>query len=147
MHVMMALGEFRFALKTAAYQQLERSDEYRWESLERIGRAPAMQYIGRGHTTITLNGIIYPHFKSGLKQVDKMRKKCGGGEPHNLVSGYGKVFGKFVVMSISETQEYFFSNGAPRRIEFTMELKSYGGDGFGGVGRSALGLIGGFFGV
>ncbi|TIM92331.1 MAG: phage tail protein, partial [Mesorhizobium sp.] len=43
---MMGLGPFRFSLSTAAYQALERSDEYRWVSQDRIGRHPAMQFVG-----------------------------------------------------------------------------------------------------
>lgn len=129
MHTMMALGPFRFGLETAAYQSLERSTEYRWVSQERIGRHPAMQFIGEGHTDITLPGVIYPEFKGGLGQIDTMRSIAGSGAPQMLIGGRGRVFGRFVIMSVAEVQTVFHSNGAPRKIEFTITLKTYGADG------------------
>jgi len=129
MLVMMALGPFRFGLDTAAYQTLTRSSEYRWESQERIGRHPAMQFIGEGHTTITLDGIILPLFRGGLSQIDRMRTMAEQGTPHFFVSDRGKVFGRFVILTVEETQTIFLPNGSPRKIEFALQLKSYGADG------------------
>lgn len=131
--VMMGLGEFRFEIDTAAYQSLSRTDEYRWESQERISRAPALQFIGEGHTTFTLEGVIYPHWKGGLGQIQNMRNIAGRGFPLFLVSGYGDIFGLFAITNIEETQTIFFSNGAPRKQEFAVELMSYGADGAAGV--------------
>lgn len=134
MAVMMGLGGFRFSISTAAYQQLERTNEYRWQSQERIGRHPAMQYLGEGHTTVRLSGVIYPSFKGGIKQIDALRGRAGTGSPQFLASTYGRIFGQFVIMSVGEVQTFFLANGAPRKVEFTLEMKSYGEDGFGGLG-------------
>lgn len=127
--VMMGLGPFRFSLSTAAYQSLERSDEYRWVSQDRIGRHPAMQYVGAGHTSFTLSGTIYPAFRGGLGQLDTMRAVAALGEPNILVSGLGRIFGTFVILGVDETQTFFLDNGAPRKQEFNIDLKSYGPDG------------------
>ncbi|GGD41844.1 phage tail protein [Aureimonas glaciei] len=128
MLVMMGLGPFRFGLNTAAYQTLTRQTEYRWESQERIGRHPAMQFIGEGHTTIDLDGTILPLFRGGLSQIDRMRTIAGSGTPQFLVSGRGKIFGQFVIMSVSETQTVFLPNGVARKLEFAVQLMSYGPD-------------------
>ncbi|MER9393907.1 MULTISPECIES: phage tail protein [unclassified Mesorhizobium] len=129
MPTMMGLGPFRFSLSTAAYQSLERAEEYRWEEAARIGRAPAMQFIGAGTSTFTLSGVIYPAFRGGLGQLDSMRAIAAIGAPQMLVSGVGRIFGLFVIASVGETQTYFLSNGAPRKQEFNLDLKSYGADG------------------
>lgn len=128
MLVMMGLGPFRFALSTAAYQTFARKTEYRWESQERLGRHPAMQFIGEGHTTVTLDGTIFPTFRGGLSQVERMRGIAGTGSPQFLVSGRGRIFGQFVLMHVEESQTVFLANGDARKIEFSMELKSYGRD-------------------
>ncbi|WP_273794633.1 phage tail protein [Brucella intermedia] len=130
-YTMMGLGPFRFSIDTAAYQTLTRKSEYRWESQERIGRHPAMQFIGAGHETFTLEGTVYPHWRSGFGQVEEMRGIAGQGSPLMLVSGTGRVFGRFVITEVEERQTYFHPNGAPRKQEFTLELKSYGEDGEG----------------
>lgn len=129
MATMMGLGPFRFSLETAAYQNLTRTDEYRWESQERIGRHPAMQFIGAGHTTLSLDGTIYPSFKGGLGQIERMRAVASFGSPLFLVSGGGRIFGQFVIMHVEETQTFFFKDGTPRKQDFALELKSYGADG------------------
>lgn len=125
-NVMMGLGAYRFTLATAAYQSLVRYDEYRWVSQERIGRHPAMQYIGAGHTDIDLEGIVYPNFKSGLGQIDQMRAEAGAGIPLVLVSGSGRIFGLFCIISADEKQTIFFDDGSPRKQEFRVSLRSYG---------------------
>ena len=128
--VMMALGAFRFSLSTAAYQDFERNNEYRWASVDRIGARPAKQWIGEGEQTISLRGTIYPGFiaqRNGLGQLPAMREQAGLGLPLMLVSGSGRVFGLHCITSIREGQKTFFSDGTPRAIEFDISMVAYGG--------------------
>jgi phage protein U len=46
--MLMALGNFIFELKTAAFDSLKRSNEYRWASSEPIGNPPLLQALGKG---------------------------------------------------------------------------------------------------
>lgn len=125
-YVMLALGDYRFGLSTAAYQTLERTSQWRWPTQDRIGTAPASQFVGPGGETVSLSGMIYPHYKGGLGQLDAMRAEAGKGEPLMLVDGTGKVWGKYVITEIREGQRTLFSNGAPRCQEFDVTLQSYG---------------------
>ena len=138
--IMMALGPFRFSVNTAAYQSLRRAAQYRWPAQERIGRAPARQFVGVGSETITLEGAIYPYADEPLldqvinnqvssgwnTQLDQLRELAALGEPQLLTDGRGKVWGKWCVESVDETQTVFFANGAPRKIEFNLSISSYG---------------------
>jgi len=130
--VMMALGSFKFAANTAAYQTLQRVSEYRWQAQQRIARDPSMQFIGKGKETIELSGVIYPaEFKTGVDQVNEMRKVAATGKPLTLISAQGMVgdiHGDWVIKSIEETGTLFISNGAARKIEFRMSLEFYGVD-------------------
>lgn len=126
--VMMALGDYRFSLDTAAYQKLQRSHSYRWSSQERLGRRPARQYMGPGEESIDLDGIIYPTFKGGLGQLEDMREQAGRGEPLTLVDGLGEVWGTYCIEEIQETRRVFLANGAPRKIEFSLKIARYGDD-------------------
>lgn len=123
--VMMALGAFRFALSTAAYQSLERETAFTWASHERFGSGPLHQFTGPGSDTIRMEGMILPHFKGGLGQVQQMRSQAEIGLPLSLVTGRGTYLGLWVVESISEKQEIFWADGTPRKIEFTIALKKY----------------------
>lgn len=131
--VMLALGAFRFGVSGADYQKLSRDANYRWSSVERLGRKPARQYAGPGEETINLEGVIYPHFKGGLHQVELMRLQAGLGVPMMMTDGLGWIWDRWTIDSVSETKSYFMADGAPRKIEFSVSLTSYGPDGGGSL--------------
>lgn len=125
--VMMQLGFLQFSIDNAAYQRLTRSTEYRWARQSRLGVNDALQFTGLGADTIELEGVVYPHFRGGLGQVNKMRTQATLGLPLPLVSGIGKVLGLWVVEAVSEGQELFASQGIPHKQEFTMRMTRYDG--------------------
>ncbi len=130
---MMSLGDFRFSIDTAAYQKLQRTVEYRWPAQARVGRRPARQFVGIGDDSISLDGVIYPNYRGGLGQVEKMRTLAGKGEPLSMVSGpdetgSGRAMGKWCITRIAETQSVHFSDGSPRKQEFRLQLSHYGED-------------------
>jgi phage protein U len=126
--VMMALGAFRFGINRASYQNFSRAASFRWEAQDRLGRAPAMQFLGPGADEITLEGVIYPHFKGGLRQVELMRLMARAGQPMMLVDGLGWAWERWVITSVEERKSVFLADGAPRKIEFTISLTAYGAD-------------------
>ena len=125
---MMALGDYRFSLATAAYQELQRTTAYRWALQPRLGRRPSRQFVGAGDETISLGGTIYPHYRGGLGQLDAMRTEAGAGRPLQLVTGTGVVLGQWVIERVEETQRFFLDDGRPRSVEFRLELAAYGED-------------------
>jgi phage protein U len=121
--VMMTLGEFRFGILTAAYNELARVTEYRWPAQERFGKRPSLQFTGPGPETITLPGVIYPEYRGGLGQINKLRELAGRGKPMSMISGRGLVMGRWVIERIEERQGVFAGEGVPSKIEFTLSLK------------------------
>lgn len=126
--IMMALGAFRFGVNRANYQTFTRSAAWRWEKQDRLGRAPALQYLGPDAGEITLEGVIYPHFKGGLRQIELMRLVASAGQPLILVDGLGWVWERWVITGVEETKTLFMADGAPRKIEFSLSLMAYGSD-------------------
>ena len=127
-NVMMALGDFRFSVSTAAYDELNRTHNYRWQSQDRIGRSPGQQFMGEGIQTLDLSGTIYPHYSGGIEQVNQMHSMAGQGKPLILVDGTGKVWGKFVITRVQETQSRFLNNGQALHQDFRLSLVFYGED-------------------
>ncbi|PZP26693.1 phage tail protein [Pseudomonas kuykendallii] len=121
--MMMALGMFVFGLPTLAYQELQRTTEWRHASTSRIGTNPASQFLGRGEDTITLPGTLLPGLVGSPLGLDTLRLMADTGKSWPLVSGTGKIYGAWVITQISETQQIFFDDGTPRRYEFTINLK------------------------
>lgn len=128
---MAALGPYQFSLETAAFDTLQRSSEFRWAALNRIGRMPAQQFLGYGEDTIELQGTIYPHFRGGLGQLAAMREVAGQGEPLPLIYAFenaGQYNGLWVIKSVRDARSVPIRNGAARKIEFTLCLTAYGED-------------------
>jgi phage protein U len=128
---MAMLGEYQFSLETAAFEQLQRSTEYRWQAQQRIGRAPAHQFIGPGEDTIELQGTIYPHFRGGLGQMALMRDAASTGEPLPLIYAFenaGQYAGLWCIKSVKDGRSVFFRDGAARKIDFSISLTAYGED-------------------
>jgi len=126
--MLMALGEFRFSVATAAYDRLRDVAAYRWTAQDRLGRAPALQYLGPGERTVELDGTIYPHHKGGLGQVDRMREMARMGEPLLMVSGRGDVLDLWVITRVEEDQSHHLRAGEPRKQAFRLALQFYGED-------------------
>ncbi|WHQ83905.1 phage tail protein [Tritonibacter mobilis] len=124
---MMQLGAYQFSVDNAAYQSLERSTEYRWAAQERVGAHDALQFTGFGADTISLRGVIYPHHKGGLEQLDKMRRQASIGIPLPLLAGTGRILGVWVVESVREGQRTFGPQGAPLRQDFGISIRRYDG--------------------
>lgn len=124
-NIMMALGVFQFSIQTAVYQELNRRSEYKWPSQHRFGKRPSSQFVGKGEDTITLPGVIYPEYRGGFQQIERMRTLAGLGKPLMLVDGLGKIMGRWVIESIDEKQTLFAAFGAPRKMEFTVALRKF----------------------
>lgn len=119
--MMMIFGVFVFSIKTATYQHLQRKTSWRYGKNERFGDMPAYQFLGRGEDSITLEGSIVPEFGSQLS-LTALRAMGDIGKSFPLISGTGKVFGLYKLDDMNETQTYFFKDGKPSKVDFTLTL-------------------------
>lgn len=120
--MMMALGQFAFGMQTLAYQELQRKTDWRHGSTSRIGVREARQFMGPGADSITLPGVLVPEIAGDILSVDQLREMADTGQAFPLVDGAGRVYGAWIIESITEGQSYLFRDGVPRRIEFSIEL-------------------------
>lgn len=121
--MMMTYGTFVFSLSTAAYEQLQRQMTWRHASSDRLGARPARQYVGPGDDTITLQGTIAAELVGDLQVLDTLRELGDQGKPQALVEGSGRVYGAYLLVSLSETRKELFPDGTPRLIEFQLQLE------------------------
>ncbi|WP_336873908.1 phage tail protein [Pseudomonas juntendi] len=121
--MMLALGMFIFSLPTLAYQQLQRQTDWRHAANSRIGAQPARQFLGRGEDDFALPGVLLPELAGSMMSLDEIRAMANTGKAWALVEGTGRVYGLFVIESLSETRSVFFQDGTARRIEFSLTLK------------------------
>ena len=126
---MLRLGDFNFAVDTAAYQKYVAKYAARWPAQERLGREPALQFVGMDSPEVTLDGVVYPTF-SGNRQTSivPLREMLMTGNPCQMVTGAGAVCGFWSILNVSDTRSYFLDNGEGRKIEFSLSIKYYGPD-------------------
>lgn len=121
--MMMALGLFVFMRSTLPYQEFQRQTDWRHPTNSRVGARPASQFVGVGDDKITLGGVLLPEIAGSRLSLDLLRLMADAGEAWPLIEGTGRIHGLFVVENLSETGTVFFSDGAPRRIEFSLGLR------------------------
>jgi phage protein U len=121
--MMLALGLFIFSMHTVAYQEFQRSMQWRHPGNSRVGARPAYQYIGPGEETISLSGWIATELAGSPLSLTVLEQMANTGKAYTLIGGMGVVHGVFVIEQMTENKTIFFSNGAPRRIDFSISLK------------------------
>jgi hypothetical protein len=145
----MILGDFQFNLKTMTPNSMTRTTEYNWSDAERVGDLPNLQNLGVSKDQIEIEGVFYPKFNkensvtntignsmtskvlnflnlsenSGYNSIDAIRSSDLSKIASNLINDNGEILGKFVILSIKETQSYFDASGKPQKVEFTLVLK------------------------
>ncbi len=124
--VMMQLGAFQFSISTAAYQQFDRNFRANWAKQARIGKNAAMQFVGIEETA-TFRGVIYPHYKGGIKQPARMRLLAMVGVPWPLMDGLGYFHGFWAITGVGESQTIHDRRSIPLKQEFSMEVERYDG--------------------
>lgn len=125
---LLQLGSHQFEVLPLTYQRLQQQVEFRWPALERLGREPALQYLGPGEKRITISGLLFPEAIGGWDKFRAFERTASAGEPMMMVLGTGHVFGRVVITSIGETHEHIGYAGLPRKLEFDIEVARYGGD-------------------
>ncbi|AEK60850.1 phage tail protein [Collimonas fungivorans] len=121
--MMMALGMFVFSLPTLAYQDLQRQTEWKHPSSARVGTRDAHQYTGKGDDTITLTGWIAPELTGSLYSLDALRLMADTGKSWILIQGTGRIYGSFVITSMTEGRTVLAKNGDAGRVDFAVTLK------------------------
>ncbi len=123
--VLLMLGDFKFSLNTAVFQEAQRSTNYRWRAQERIGHMDAMQYTGPGDDRLTLPGVLLPEFKGDSYYLDLLRQMAQAGVPYRLLSSTGAVLGNWVIEDIDTTESVYRPWGTAARYDFTIRLRRH----------------------
>ncbi|EBX9864858.1 replication endonuclease [Salmonella enterica subsp. enterica serovar Typhimurium] len=105
------------------YQSMQHSKDYRWASNDRVGKPPAYQFLGEGETSIQLAGTLYPAITGGHISLLAVELMADEGRAWPLIEGTGKILGMYIIDKVSTTHAEFFSDGAARKIDFTLSLK------------------------
>lgn len=120
---MMTLGMFVFELKTLPFLEQSRRTNWRHAFSDRFGTRPAAQYLGPGDDVMSLAGALYGGVVGKYSSLTTLRKMADTGDAYTVIDGAGNVIGDFIISDLDERRSNFFANGAPQKIDFTLNLK------------------------
>lgn len=120
---MAALGLFVFQLNTTPYQMMQINQKYRYGVNNRVGKRPAVQFIGLDNDDINLSGTLLPSLTGGRLSLLVLEQMAETGRAWSLIDGTGNIYGMYVIEEITQSKSEFFVDGAPRKIDFTLKLK------------------------
>ena len=118
---------YYFNLSTAGFDTLRRQTNYNVASQDRLTRRTALQAVSKGGESIIVSGAIFTR-KSGGGQLNRLRDIGYSMTPLNLITGYGDALGRWYLTRIEEEQSGLFTDGMPRKQQFTLEFQRYGED-------------------
>lgn len=120
---LMTLGMFIFGMETAPYQSLQRSREWRHATSERHGARDAAQFIGPGGETVTLAGLIVPELGGKYSAIETLAEMASTGGTWPLADGQGRILGNYRIVRLEEDHKAILAGGAPRMVDFRIELQ------------------------
>ncbi len=85
----------------------------------RLSREPTRQFTGPGSTSISISGLMFPDTLHGYEDYKAIERTGRKGRPLMMVGGTGLVFGKVVILLVSETHQVIGARGAPAKMEFS----------------------------
>ncbi|MFC1154483.1 phage tail protein [Pasteurella multocida] len=118
------LGMFVFARATIPFQTFERESSWRHPTNSIVGGMPKTQFTGKEGEKVTISGRLAPEITGGRFSIKMLELMADSGGSFPLIDGATfELVGFFVIESISESRSEMFGDGAPRVIDFTMNLK------------------------
>ena len=123
-YAMAVLGMFVFTQKTIPFQTLDRESNWRHPTNSVVGGMPKTQFTGKEGEKITISGRLMPEITGGRFSIKMLELMADSGGSFPLIDGATfELVGFFVIESQSENRYEKFGDGAPRAIDFTLNLK------------------------
>ncbi|PJG82136.1 phage tail protein [Caviibacterium pharyngocola] len=118
-----ALGMFVFTQRTIPFQSLSRDTAWRHPTNSIVGGMPKTQFTGKESDSITLSCRLAPEITGGTLSIAALRLMGDSGGAFPLIDGNFLLMGFYVIENIHEERTELFGDGAPRLIDFTLQLK------------------------
>ena len=121
--MLMALGQFVFTTDVLSFDALQRQRQWKYANNQVARGRDAVQFMGSGDDTVTLNGKIYQEHSIGKRQsIDDLAKMADRGRGYVLTDGSGYIYGVYKIDSIDEDKNTFVDVGVARKIDFSIKL-------------------------
>jgi len=124
--MLVGLGPFRFTIPTFAVDELSIQSSGRVASPEVVGGKPPTHILGANARTISLRSTFHPHHlnKAGGVMLSAVHVACEMQQPLMLISLVGRVFGRYIIVSVGEGDTLITALGA-QTVTADISLQEY----------------------
>lgn len=122
----MILGSFVFDLTSALPDQIQVNRKQTISTHKMLGQRDKLQHLGPAIADMTLSGKIFPNKIGHSSSIDLLDQLADTGEYHWLACLHGKIWGKWMIESVSDTRSSLDVRGNGRQIDFNVKLKRGG---------------------
>ena len=132
---LLALGPHVFEIAPLNFQEIERSTKTLWPTISRFGGRPGRQFTGYGEDSITITGLLFPDEMGGRDEYEAIRVTQAAAKPVLMLgwatgsSMAANLFGRVVILNVQDTQSIINRQGFGLKIEFSIDVAPYHGDG------------------
>ncbi|TCR70534.1 phage tail protein [Bosea sp. BK604] len=136
----LAIGPHIFETLPLSLQEISERTKMNWPATKRFGVGPARQFTGRDDDSFEIEGVYYDQEWGGHAEYLALKATQAAGRPVELLGwsagGFAaSVFGTVVILEVGADHKHIHDNGIGRKVEFSVKLAPFGGDGgpFGGL--------------
>lgn len=123
--VMLKLGNFKFGLETAAFDELSQSFSYNWASQAKLNTTPAKQFTGESDRTASFSCTAYPGQLGERDFALKLHEAATEGKPLLMITATGTITGYWCITGISLSNKRY-RGALPAKQTFDLKLSYYG---------------------
>lgn len=131
---LLSLGPHVFQVTALNYQSMTRVTEAKWPAIARFGTYPGRQFTGFGEDSVTIEGLLFPHEFDDREHYEALRLTQAAKRPVTMMGWAAggvaaQIFGRVVILKIEDTQSRIDRAGQGRRVEYTLTLAPFHGEG------------------
>lgn len=121
--ILMMVGDVPFMSgDLEGFKKLEKTNEWRIASQDRLENRPAKQWMGPDDVDIEVSGVLVAQLGHTGTLLANLIAQGDRGDSYMVTTGDGRAFGMFYIKKVEQTGEYFNDDGTCNKIEFTIKL-------------------------
>ena len=121
------LGDFDFTPAASAFDSLSISDRYNIQPIDRLGRAPSLQFTGKMATETEFEFSAYPDLVGTTvdEAFARLRTKADKGEPQRLTDFEGNNLGQWLISELTRMENGYRFDGSIFEVKFKFKIMRY----------------------
>ncbi len=122
MGIILAWGAVIFEPTKQGFESLQHRYDFGWSKQELMNKSPLYQAAKKETHDISITGTLYTE-KVGHDQMLNIFKKQGQSQkPYFMADGTGRVYGKFILLTMDGVEQEHLSDGIPLKQEYNLSF-------------------------